>query len=208
MLLANAEHHIDNPAFQRDMLDTVRASVQRIGGLLRRLQEPPGTVAAGDGHGTGVRPMQMEPLARLEAVAETCRRLRGVTVRLEADAPSREIAMEPAAFEAVVTHLLDNAVEAAGPAMPIRLALRQEQRHMLLDIIDCGPGMTPDFVRDELFRPFRTSKQDGSGIGAFQARELLREAGGDLLVLSRAGEGTTMRLLLPLARAAARAPAA
>jgi signal transduction histidine kinase len=48
-----------------------------------------------------------------------------------------------------------------------------------------------------LFRPLATSKRDGSGIGAWQARELAREAGGDLTVLSELGVGTTMRLILP-----------
>jgi signal transduction histidine kinase len=57
--------------------------------------------------------------------------------------------------------------------------------------------MEPEFIRDELFRPFASTKGGGHGIGAYQSRELLRDAGGDLLVLSRKGEGTTMRLLLP-----------
>ena len=56
---------------------------------------------------------------------------------------------------------------------------------MVIDIVDHGPGMTPEFVRDELFQPFASTKSDGHGIGAYQARELLRDAGGDLLVLSR-----------------------
>ena len=61
-----------------------------------------------------------------------------------------------------------------------------------------GPGMTPEFVRDHLFAPFSTSKPGGSGIGAFQSRELVREAGGELVAFSAAGGmGTTMRLLLP-----------
>ena len=68
--------------------------------------------------------------------------------------------------------------------------------------------MTPEFIRDELFRPFGTSKPQGSGIGAFQARELLRAAGGNLQVFSEPGRGTTMRLLLPLAGSAVAAAAA
>jgi putative PEP-CTERM system histidine kinase len=197
MLLTNAERHMDNPEFQRDMLGTVRASVQRIGGLLRRLQEPQGGAGSG---GTGSRPgrTQLEPEGRLETIAETCRKLFGVTVLLESDGRTGKVSMDPAAFEAVMTHLLNNAVEAAGPAAPVHLELRHEQQRMVLDIVDRGPGMTPEFVRDELFQPFRTSKHGGSGIGAFQARELLREVGGDLLVFSRPGKGTTMRLLLPL----------
>ena len=74
---------------------------------------------------------------------------------------------------------------------------------MIIDIVDEGPGMSPEFIRAELFRPFASTKGDGHGVGVYQARELLREAGGDLLVLSRVGSGTTMRLLLPLVRAVA-----
>jgi nitrogen-specific signal transduction histidine kinase len=66
--------------------------------------------------------------------------------------------------------------------------------------------MAPEFVRDELFRPLRSSKADGHGIGAYQARELLRDAGGDLLVLSRPGDGTTMRIMLPLVQPIAAEP--
>ena len=77
---------------------------------------------------------------------------------------------------------------------------------MVIDIVDQGPGMSPEFIRDELFRPFASTKGEGHGIGVYQARELLREAGGDLLVLSRVGSGTTMRLLLPLVRAAVADP--
>ena len=133
--------------------------------------------------------------------------MHGADVVVEADGKPADtaigaVAIGPGAFDAVMTHLLDNAVEAAGPAAPIRIVLCREPRQILLDIVDHGPGMSPDFVRDELFRPFRTSKREGSGIGAFQARELLREAGGDLIVLSRPGEGTTMRMLLPYAATA------
>jgi signal transduction histidine kinase len=70
----------------------------------------------------------------------------------------------------------------------------------MIDIVDRGGGMKPEFVRDELFRPLRSTKNGGHGIGAYQARELLRNAGGDLLVISKPGEGTTMRLILPVVR--------
>ncbi len=58
--------------------------------------------------------------------------------------------------------------------------------------------MDPAFIRDELFRPFRSTKSGGYGIGAFQTRELIRAAGGDVEVISEKGAGTTMRILLPL----------
>jgi signal transduction histidine kinase len=78
-----------------------------------------------------------------------------------------------------------------------RRALRGVPGRVVVEIADTGRGMTPEFIRDELFRPLSSSKPGGSGIGAWQARELLRDAGGDLVVESRPGAGTTMRLILP-----------
>jgi len=203
LLLSNAETHLANPDFQRDMLATIRAAVQKIGALIKRLSVPEG------------EPGQtvLMPGERLGAIVATIRRLRGALIELSDDGASAGVRMAAPAFDAVVTHLLNNAIEAANAAAaggepePVRILLRHEARRALIDIVDAGPGMTPEFVRDELFRPFRTSKAEGSGIGAYQARELVRGAGGDLVVLSRPGEGTTMRLILPPVEAAARQPA-
>jgi putative PEP-CTERM system histidine kinase len=187
MLLSNAEIHAGNPEFQRDMLTTVRASVARITRLLTRLQ--PG--AQERAHAL------ITPVERLEGIVETFRRTRGVTVTVESDAGDAGVAIDPDSFDAVVVHLLNNAVEAGGADGGVRIVLRQEALSVLIDIVDTGPGMSAEFVRDELFRPFATTKRGGHGIGAYQARELLRAAGGDLLVLSQPGAGTTMRLMLP-----------
>ena len=185
MLLSNAERHIANPAFQQDMLHTVNASVNKITALLRRLDTPEADRA----------PSALAPLPRLEALVATYRRARKEPVVLEQDGSTGIVAMSGDAFDACVTHLLNNAVDAsAGIAVVVRV--RHEAGKVVIDIADRGPGMTEAFIRDHLFQPFLTSKQDGSGIGAFQARELLREAGGTLEVISAPGAGTTMRLSL------------
>jgi signal transduction histidine kinase len=77
------------------------------------------------------------------------------------------------------------------------VTLRQEATRVVLDITDRGPGMSAEFVRDTLFRPLISGRAGGSGIGAWQARDLLRGAGGDLAVISAPGAGTTMRVTLP-----------
>ena len=69
----------------------------------------------------------------------------------------------------------------------------------MIEVIDDGPGMDPSFVRTELFRPFRSTKGAGLGIGAYESREFARRAGGSLDVETAPGRGTTMRLSLPLA---------
>jgi len=192
MLLTNAEIHADNPEFQRDMLATVRASVSKITRLLTRLQAD----RQERSHAL-IRPVQ-----RLQAVVEGTRRMAGTAVTLSDDGGKAGVAIDPEAFDAVVQHLLNNAIEASGAAGQVRVLLRHEALSVVVDIVDDGPGMTPEFIRDELFRPFATTKGGGHGIGAYQARQLLREAGGDLLVLSRRPGGTTMRLLLPSVRLA------
>lgn len=186
LLLSNAETHIGNPEFQRDMLATVRASVQKIGALLKRLQAPEGEGA----------PSLLAPVERLETIVQGCRRMRGAHLVLEHDSGAPPVTMSAGAFDAVIGHLINNAVDASPEGEPVRVVVRHDRRRVLIDIVDAGPGMTPEFVRDELFRPFGTSKREGTGIGAFQARELVREAGGDLLVFSRPGAGTTMRVML------------
>jgi len=191
MLLTNAEMHADNPEFQRDMLATVRASVAKISRLLTRLQAE----RQERSHAL------ITPGERLRQVAELCRLTRRADIVLELDDDSAGAAIHPESFDAVVTHLLNNALDAGGDA-PVVVRMRHQALSLTIDIVDQGPGMTPEFVRDELFQPFASTKSDGHGIGAFQARELLRDAGGDLLVLSRPQAGTTMRLLLPAVRAA------
>jgi putative PEP-CTERM system histidine kinase len=191
MLLTNAEIHADNPEFQRDMLATVRASVAKISRLLSRLQAE----RQERSHAL------ITPGERLAQVAEACRLTRRADIVLDLDDDGGGAAIHPESFDAVVTHLLNNALDAGGTA-PVVVRMRREPLSLVIDIIDQGPGMTPEFIRDELFQPFASTKSGGHGIGAFQARELLRDAGGDLLVLSRPKAGTTMRLLLPAVRAA------
>lgn len=194
LLLANAEFHLDNPDFQRDMLATVRAATAKITTLLARLNASE----------NGAPVSAVAPLERITAIAATLRQSRGVPIAI---APSRhrgKIAMPLDAFDAVITHLLDNALDAeesAGRPGHVEIRVSEETDATVIEISDRGTGMTADFIRDELFRPFRTSKRAGSGIGAFQARALLQNAGGSLHVTSTPGTGTTMRLSLPLIHA-------
>jgi putative PEP-CTERM system histidine kinase len=197
MLLTNAEVYADNPEFQRDMLATVRASVGKITRLLSRLQ----VERQERDHAL------ITPAERLRNIVDACQTTRHRQIVFSDHSDGAGAAIDPDAFDAVTTHLLNNAIEASDPASPVRIDLRVEAPGVVVDIIDRGPGMTPEFVRDELFRPLRSTKGDGHGIGAYQARELLRDAGGDLLVISRPQAGTTMRIILPSVRPSVAEPA-
>lgn len=201
LLLANAQDNISDPEFQQDMLTTVRAAADRINLLLARLREPepagngpaapaPAAVPAIPAVPTGKTDLG----ARLRVAAQAQPQLVNLSGTLPADTCA---AMPAEAFDSVLRHLLDNAVEASPPGERVSLRLSVSGGRAQVDVADRGHGMTPEFVRDHLFRPLVTSKPGGNGIGAWQARELVRQAGGELVALSEPGVGTTMRITLP-----------
>ncbi len=193
LLTANAEQHLADPEFQRDMLSTVDASVRKIANLLRRLDKVEQDAAPAF--------VALLPRIRAAAAASRC-----AALQVEPAGPGDwRAAIGEAELDAVLTHLLDNAA-AARPGGVVRIGVAAAGERIAIEIGDDGPGMTAEFIRDSLFRPFRSNTAGGSGIGAFQARELLRRSGGDLLVLSRPGVGTTMRMLLPRPQMARRVP--
>lgn len=189
MVHANAAHHMDDPEFRADLLITVGAAAARIATLVARLRQPQGEEEAA----------RIAPLERLRTIAAGIRH--PVEIRDQGTAQCR-LPIAPARFDAAMRHLLDNAAEASPPDAPVRVTLwreqgRQEHARLILDITDRGPGMSAEFVRDILFRPLVSGRPDGNGIGAWQARDLLRGAGGDVAVISAPGAGTTMRVTLP-----------
>ena len=97
--------------------------------------------------------------------------------------------------------MVQNAVEASEAGSPVYLDVSSDGLRGRIDVIDSGTGMSPRFVRDGLFRPFVSSKDGGFGIGAFEARALVRGMGGRLDVESREGVGTRFILQMPLAAA-------
>jgi signal transduction histidine kinase len=175
----------------------VRASVGKITRLLSRLQAE----RQERDHAL------ITPAERLRDLIEARRMTSSRDIGFTDRGGGAGAAIDPDAFDTVVTHLLNNAIEASDADTAVAVDLRVEAHGVVVDIVDHGPGMKPEFVRDELFRPLRTTKGEGHGIGAYQAREMLRDAGGDLLVLSKPGAGTTMRLILPAVRPAAVEPA-
>jgi len=65
-----------------------------------------------------------------------------------------------------------------------------------VDIADNGPGMSREFVRTRLFRPFQTMKSYGIGLGLYTAREIVRSHRGVVSVKSRLGQGTLVTVRL------------
>ncbi len=189
LVARNAERHADNPAFRADMVATLKDSSDRMTTLLARLSQH-----------NGARDEPLIPVdvaALVDRVAKGRRAQHGIVIAA-GDAFARGHA---ARLEQVLGHLVQNGIEASDPDVPIRIAVETRDGQVVIDVIDRGTGMSPAFVRDQLFRPFVSTKPGGFGIGAFEARQLVDAMGGTLAVDSREGEGTRFRIALPAAHA-------
>jgi signal transduction histidine kinase len=136
----------------------------------------------------------MIPIDIINEAVVAIRRSRGVNIDVEHDQRTAAVAMDAGTFRSVILHLCENAIEASDE---VKVRVHHGPMRLQIEVVDSGKGMTPEFIRDTLFQPFGSTKGDGFGIGAYQARELVRAAGGDLLALSRPGTGTRMRIMLP-----------
>lgn len=190
LLARNAELHADKPAFRDDMLLTLRNSADKLNALLARLSR----------YGGGA----VQQLTRVDGqavAAAVIERFRGVHPVAVAEVQACAVTANAESLEQVLVHLVQNAVDASSPASPVFVSLRSDGIHGCFEVADSGTGMSPDFIRSKLFRPFVSSKSGGFGIGAFEARELVRAMQGRLEVESRAGLGSRFTVRLPLADA-------
>ncbi len=81
---------------------------------------------------------------------------------------------DPGQLETVFSHLVQNALDAVGQGGHVDVKVRREGDWVVASVQDDGPGMDEKFVREELFTPFRTTKENGYGIGAYEAKQLIR----------------------------------
>ncbi|HAF42501.1 MAG TPA: PEP-CTERM system histidine kinase PrsK [Sphingobium sp.] len=187
LLARNAERHADNPEFRADMVLTLRESVGKMNDMLARLSQH-----------NKARPEEPRPMALrdlLDQVARTRARLHPVHV---SGAAPMAVA-DPVRVEQIVTHLMQNAIDASLPDSPVELRLSADDRQAIVEIVDRGRGMSAEFIRRDLFKPFSSSKAGGFGLGAFEARSLAEAMGGRIEVESQPGAGSRFTLRLPLA---------
>jgi len=184
----NAERHADNPEFRVDMIATLKDSTQRLNDLLARLSQ----------HHKG-KPAEPRPVAAsavVEAVAAPKRALHPIAITGHGDLLAFA---DPARMEQIIGHLVQNAIDASASHEPVHIGIGRQGLNVAIEILDRGCGMSAEFVRNGLFKPFASTKDGGFGVGAFEARALASAMGGRIEVESREGEGSRFTLLLPLA---------
>lgn len=192
LIVENAGEHLDNPEFQRDMLQSLGNTSRKMHGLIGRLRN------LGDSE-----LLHMGPVDLLALAQESALQVQGGTVTVLG---SRQTVLgDKAELEKVLVNLLINAIEASQPGAPITAEVGYAEAPFL-KVTDRGCGMSPAFIKNELFVPFHTTKLTGLGIGMYQCRQIVAAHGGRIEVASVEGEGTAFTVWFPAGASQGTAP--
>ncbi len=94
-------------------------------------------------------------------------------------------------------NLIKNASEAMNRHGTLTIRTYCRKNHLCFDVCDSGCGIPPE-IQDQIFNPFFSSKEDGSGLGLVIAKGIIESHGGTLSLASTMGQGTTFTISLPL----------
>jgi len=190
LMLKNAERHRDNPEFQQDMIDMVAHVEGRMRSLMAQLLEKSPVESRRD-------------VVVADVLNKVCdaRRYQGPQVGLDVQSGSKCVVQaHPERLERILGHIVQNALDATDGVGNVQVRLTDHSSGMAEIVVeDDGCGMSEEFVREHLFRPFRSSKESGMGIGAYEANQYIREIGGEMQVDSAPERGTRISIQLPCA---------
>jgi signal transduction histidine kinase len=128
-------------------------------------------------------------------------------VRLEFEPPLADIKLraDAAQLEGAVLNLIINALEAIGDEGEVNVSVRraasdseaETEEEAVIDVSDNGRGMSDDDLA-QIFNPFFTTTQGGTGLGLPAVRRIARAHGGRVEVSSSSGKGSSFSIHLPL----------
>ena len=101
-------------------------------------------------------------------------------------------------FYKVVHNLIINGYEALNESGQISVKTYERRGHVVMSVHDNGVGMDREFMNNSLFKPFRTTKKKGLGVGLYQCKTIVEAHGGEILVESETGKGSTFNVYLPI----------
>jgi signal transduction histidine kinase len=147
-----------------------------------------------------VQPRALALDAELRAHEPLLKRLvkGSVSLSLDLGSPQLRVSMDPVHLEQVLLNLVANASDAIDGAGAVVLATGREGRWAVVSVQDTGAGMD-QAVQSRAFEPFFTTKPEGvgTGLGLATVYGIVQQAGGQVSIRSRRGEGTTISVRLP-----------
>jgi len=120
----------------------------------------------------------------------------GVQLKLNLDSESGLCRIDPDQIKQVLINLVKNAIEAMPQGGTISLRTRGGANHIHIEVEDTGKGIDP-MQLNEIFNPFFTTKEKGTGLGLAVSLKIINDHNGELLVSSQLDQGTLFTLKLP-----------
>jgi signal transduction histidine kinase len=196
MRLFSMERTLEMSANQKEDFEVISEEIRHIDTILRNFLEfsrPPKL------HIQNVSPSDVVDMAiqllrhRLESYA--------VDVDLYRQRRLPQIQGDPEQLKELLVNLMVNACEAMAEGGSI--VIREEEgvteplgRVVVIRISDTGPGV-PESIKDKVFQPFFTTKEEGTGLGLSIAARIVEDHGGCLNLRTREGKGATFIITLP-----------
>ena len=191
LIAQNAEEHIDNPDFQRDAMRAVSNTSEKIKGIIDKLKN---------------LPIKTELEFTYSDVGECVRSaIAHVGFNGKANVSYKEVDTAITRFDKkelskVIINLIMNALDATGMKGEVKISTGTENGAAFIRVSDNGCGMSDDFIKRNLFRPFQTTKEKGLGIGLYHSKAIIDAHSGKISVESRKGKGTDFIIYLPITR--------
>jgi signal transduction histidine kinase len=175
----------------------LKESTDKLRSLVSKLSGPVESLS-----GEYQRPRPTDLIPHLKRVLGTTAEQARQTHTVEIQLPDTLVAtVDAERVERVFENLVLNALEAMGTnsgTLTIEAGPASETE-IFFSVSDTGPGISEEFQRTHLFRPFATTKRKGVGLGLYTCREVVRAHGGRIEVKSAKGAGATFRVVLPSA---------
>ena len=121
---------------------------------------------------------------------------RAISVTVDIQTALPQIALDRDQLEQVFFNLIKNALEAVKDGGKIALEIGAGDNGVVTTIADSGAGIPAEQLVD-LFEPYRTTKEHGTGLGLMISQRIVRDHGGTISVESEPGRGTTFTVRLP-----------
>lgn len=193
LVVQNADEHMSDRDFQRDTVETIGKSVEKMGSLISKLSNGAASVTP-DLQETDLNRVVSDVVSQIGHNGPEGKTLQMHLVSVPSVLADRQ------QMEKVIMNLLVNAFEAVGKAGQVMVKTGADNNQVMVAVSDNGCGMSPDYVRNALFKPFMSTKKKGLGIGLYQCQTIVKAHEGRIEVETEEGVGSTFRVVLPVKR--------
>jgi signal transduction histidine kinase len=140
-----------------------------------------------------------EILKEIKTLFEIPCREKGITFTIQPGPDKLRIMADEDQLKQVLINMVKNASEAMPDNQEpvILISVKRILDRISLEIFNSGRAIPPD-VLEKIFVPFYSTKAEGSGIGLSLSRQIISNHGGQILVESKEGKGTTFKIMLPV----------